>query len=217
MQKQSTFNNVVTQLIIEMAYGLGNFEPITLDDFVNVIMNYDNSNIGAKPISFTSVTNPVYRKTGFPYAKLFKVGQTAGMLNTDYEANVNAQRERESKPTDFVKQQTSKVKEWLSSSIGVTTTGLKVIKYRPLNPQPSYWVVQTKEGELKEVAKEEIIPFLSAPPGSGSQDLEKAINFRLYGLDKLIAVSFQGKEYIITDADPTRVKIFQLIQSKLKS
>lgn len=215
---QKKFNDLIEQLnITEMAYGLGNFEPVTLEEFINIIMDHDNSNIGAKPISFTSVTNPVHRKTGFPYAKLYKVGQTAGMIGTDYEQNVNAQREREGLEADFVKQEVSKVKEWLSKSIGITNKDLKVIKYRPLASRPSYWVVETKEGDLKEVTKDEIAPFLSERPAVSSQGVENVIHYRLYGLDKLISVSFQGKEYLITDADPLRVKVFELVQSKLTS
>jgi hypothetical protein len=210
------FNQLTQQLLNEMAYGLGNSTPVTIDEFLNIIKEYDASNIGAKPISFTSVTSPVYRKKQFPYAKLFKVGQTAGMLNTDYEENVNAQRERENKEADFVKQQKSIVKEWLSSSIGITNTGLIVIKYRPLNPKPSYFVVQTNDGKFKEVSKDEIVPFLSTPSAS-NQGLDKKISYRLYGVDKLIAVSFQKKEYIITDADETRKQIFGLVQDKLAS
>ena len=211
------FNDLTKQIITEMAYGLGNFQPITLQEFLDIIMQYDNSNIGAKPISFTSVTNPVYRKRAFPYANLYKVGQTAGMVGTDYEANVNAQRDREGKTADFVKQPTSKVQEWLSNSIGITSTGLTVIAYRPLNPKPSFWVVQTNEGEFKEITKEEATQYMSAPTGYSSQDLEKGIDYRLYGVDKIISVSFQNKEYLITDADPTRVKIFQLVEPKLAS
>ena len=210
------FNDLTKQIITEMAYGLGNFQPITLQEFLDIIMQYDNSNIGAKPISFTSVTNPVYRKKTFPYAKLYKVGQTAGMLNTDYEANVNAQRERENKEADFTKQQKSNVKEWLSSSIGITKTGLTIIKYRPLNPKPSFFIVQTNDGQFKEVSKDEIVPFLSTPSASG-QGLDKEISYRLYGVDKIIAASFQNKEYIITDADETRKQIFSLVQDKLAS
>jgi hypothetical protein len=215
---QKKFNDLVEHLnLTEMAYGLGNFDPVTLEEFINIIMEYDDSKVGAKPISFTSVTNPVYRKTGFPYAKLYKVGQTAGMIGTDYESNVNAQREREGLDKDFVKQEVSRVKEWLSNSIGITNKDLKVIKYRPLASRPSYWVVETKEGQLKEVPKEEVAPFLSERPAVSSQGVEDVIHYRLYGLDKLIAVSFQGKEYLITDADPTRVKVFELVQNKLKS
>lgn len=211
------FNELIKQLnITEMAYGLGNFEPITLDEFVTLITDYDDSNAGAKPISFTSVTNPVYRKTGFPYAKLYKVGQSAGMVGTDYEANVNAQREREGKEADFVKQQTSKVKEWVSKSIGITNTGLKVIKYRPLASKPSYWVIQTKDGELKEISKEEASKYLPEYSGTTSQGVENTVEYRLYGLDKLIAVSFEKKEYVISDADPARVKVFEVVQDKLK-
>lgn len=212
LNKPLTFNSLT-----EMAYGLGNFEPITSQQLLDLIMDFDAAKLGARPISFTSVTNPVYRKTGFPYTKLYKVGQTAGMVGFDYEANVNAQREREGKPADFVKQEISRVKEWLSPSIGVTNTGLTVIKYRPLNPQPSYWVVQENSGNLKEISGDEAKKYMSSYSGASSQGVDNAIAYRLYGIDKIVAVSFQKKEYIVIDADPERVKVFELVQDKLKS
>lgn len=195
-------------------YGLTNAMQTTTEQFLSFIVNYDNSGIGARPISFTSVTSPVYRKKGFPYAKLYKVGQTAGMLGTDYEANVNAQREREGKVADFISQTNNKMKEWLSRSVGITNKDNTVIRYRPLNNKPSFWVVETEEGELKEVDFSEIKPYLYEYNGN-TQGLEEQVEFRLYGVDKIIAFAFEGNEGIIEDADETRVKVFQLVEHKL--
>lgn len=195
-------------------YGLTNTMQTTTEQFLSFIVNYDNSGIGARPISFTSVTSPVYRKKGFPYAKLYKVGQTAGMLGTDYEANVNAQREREGKVADFISQTNNKMKQWLSRSVGITNKDNTVIRYRPLNNKPSFWVVETEEGELKEVDFSEIKPYLYEYNGN-TQGLEEQVEFRLYGVDKIIAFAFEGNEGIIEDADETRVKVFQLVEHKL--
>ena len=195
-------------------YGLTNTMQTTTEQFLSFIVNYDNSGIGARPISFTSVTSPVYRKKGFPYAKLYKVGQTAGMLGTDYEANVNAQREREGKIADFIVQNNNKMKEWLSRSVGITNKDNTVIRYRPLNNKPSFWVVETEEGELKEVDFSEIKPYLYEYNGN-SQGLDEQIEFRLYGVDKIIAFAFEGNEGIIEDADENRIKVFKLIEHKL--
>lgn len=195
-------------------YGLTNAMQTTTEQFLSFIVNYDNSGIGARPISFTSVTSPVYRKKGFPYAKLYKVGQTAGMLGTDYEANVNAQREREGKVADFISQTNNKMKQWLSRSVGITNKDNTVIRYRPLNNKPSFWVVETEEGELKEVDFSEIKPYLYEYNGN-TQGLEEQVEFRLYGVDKIIAFAFEGNEDIIEDADETRVKVFQLVEHKL--
>ena len=195
-------------------YGLTNAMQTTTEQFLSFIVNYDNSGIGARPISFTSVTSPVYRKKGFPYAKLYKVGQTAGMLGTNYEANVNAQREREGKVADFISQTNNKIKQWLSRSVGVTNKDNTVIRYRPLNNKLSFWVVETEEGELKEVDFSEIKPYLYEYNGN-TQGLEEQVEFRLYGVDKIIAFAFEGNEGIIEDADKTRVKVFQLVEHKL--
>ena len=195
-------------------YGLTNTMQTTTEQFLSFIVNYDNSGIGARPISFTSVTSPVYRKKGFPYAKLYKVGQTSGMLGTDYEANVNAQREREGKVADFISQTNNKIKQWLSRSVGVTNKDNTVIRYRPLNNKLSFWVVETEEGELKEVDFSEIKPYLYEYNGN-TQGLEEQVEFRLYGVDKIIAFAFEGNEGIIEDADETRVKVFQLVEHKL--
>lgn len=197
-----------------MPYGLTNSMQTTTEQFLSFIVSYDNSGIGARPISFTSVTNPTHRKKGFPYAKLYKVGQTNGMLGTDYEANVNAQREREGKVADFIAQTNNKMKEWLSRSVGITNKDNTVIRYRPLSSKQSYWVVETEEGELKEVDFNEIKPYLYEYSGN-SQGLDEQVEFRLYGVDKIIAFTFEGNEGLIEDADETRKKVFKLVEHKL--
>ena len=195
-------------------YGLTNNQTSTVEQFLSYILNYDNANVGARPISFTSVTNPVYRKRNFPYAGLYKVGQTSGMLGTDYEANVNAQRLREGKTDDFVSQDKKGMKTWLSRSIGVTNKDNTVIRYRPINSGKSVWVVELEDGTFKEVDFDEIKSFIPEYKGTTSQDLEEQVEFRLYGVDKIIAFTFESNSGVITDADAKRKKVFELVKSK---
>lgn len=211
------FNTLVESLLNDMAYGLGNYTPITQQEFIDLIIDFDNSKIGAKPISFTSVTEPLYKKTGFPYQKLFKVGQTAGMIGTDYGANVNAQRGREDKEQDFKAQASKTIKEYLSHSVAVTHKGNVVLRYRPLNPQPSYFIAQTNEGQFEEVSPEEAKKYLYPVAPAINQGLDKQIDHRTYGFDKMVATAFQGKEYLISDIDPLRKSVFDIVKDKLKS
>jgi hypothetical protein len=210
------FNTTVETMLAEMAFGLGSNIPVTIDQFVGEVINFNNAKKGTTPISFTSVTNPQYRKTGCAYKKIYKVGQTNGMIGFDYESNVNAQREREGKAADFVKQQMSNVKEWLSDSVGITNTGLRVIAYRPLTSLPAQWVAEDHLGRLVVCEPEEITPLLYTPSGTG-QGVDKTVEYRLYGTDKIVAASLLKKEYLITDVDPVRKDVFELVKHRLRS
>jgi hypothetical protein len=206
--------------ITEMAYGLGDFAPITLDQFEQMIITFDKSNKGTAPISFTSVTKPKLKsvKAGFlPYAGLYKVGQTNGLIGFDYEANVNAQRGREGQPTDFKKQQMSTIAEWVSDSIGITTTGLKVLIYRALKSAPSFWVTEDSSGVYAQITDDVAKQYLAPSAPQSNQGIEKKINYRTYGFDKIVAVSFQTKEYMISNVDAKRKEIFDVVAGQLRS
>lgn len=211
------FNILFETLLKDMAYGLGAGTPTTQDEFVQEIMGFDNAKTGTRPISFTSVTSPAYRKTGFPYKALYKVGQTNGMVGFDYGANVNAQREREGKPADFLVQPSKTIREWLSFSIGITHKGLKVLRYRPLQPAPSYFVVETQEGSLNEISKEEAVKYLTPVATPTNQGIENTIDYRTYGIDKIVAYNFQKAEHTISDADPKRLAVFEVVKDSLRS
>jgi hypothetical protein len=213
----SPFNIIAENIINDMSFGLGTSSPVTQDDFVQQVIEFDNSKVGTRPISFTSVTTPLYRKTGFPYKNLYKIGQTNGMIGFDYQANVNAQREREGKPADFLVQPSKTIKEWLSFSIGITHRDLKVLRYRPLNPAPSYFVVVDQDGTLKEIENEEAVKYLVPVSSPTNQGIEQTIDYRTYGIDKIVAYSFLKKEHTITDVDPERLEIFNVVRAKLRS
>lgn len=209
--------DIAFETIMEMAFGLGSGTSITQDQFTQKVIDFDNSKAGTRPISFTSVTNPVYRKTGFPYKALYKVGQTNGILGFDYQANVNAQREREGKPADFLVQPSKTIKEWLSFSIGITHKGLKVLRYRPMSSSSSYFVVVNQDDSLAEISKEEAVKFLTPVAVPANQGVENTIDYRTYGFDKIVAVSFLKEENTISDADPVRLQVFNLVKDKLVS
>jgi len=213
---RTNFDLLAETVMKEMAFGLGNNTPVTIQEFVDKVIDFNNQRGGTMPISFTSVTNPQYRKTGCPFKRIWKVGQTNGMIGTDYEKNVNAQREREGKTADFVKQQFSNVKEWLSDSVGITTTGLRVIAYRPINTSPANWVVEDALGHKRQVPESEIKPFLSGSRSS-NQGVDKEVQYRLYGTDKIVAATFMKQEYIIEDIDPVREAVFEIVKDSLKS
>jgi hypothetical protein len=213
------FDILANKILREMAYGLGGSgQELTKDELIKYVIELDKIGRGVMPVSFTSVTVPTYRKTGFPYKTLFKVGQTSGMIGTDYESNVNKQREREGVEGEFVAQANKNIRERLSPSVGITTKGLPVLVYRPTNkPLPSFWFVETQDGQIQEVEKEQIKPFLPAPSPSMSQGVEKTIDYRTYGFDKIVGISIDGKEHIVSDVNPIAKQIFEKVKDRLRS
>ena len=219
-QNMKKFKTLVEKIISEMAFGIGKYKEIPLQELIDHIISFDNAGQGvnkASKASFTVVTVPQYRKTGFPYKKLYKLGQTEVLIRTDYESNVNAQREREGKEADFKAGKASGMKERISKSVAVTTKDLPVLVYRPEKSRPSFWFVETNTGEIQEVPKEEIASFLYVPSGNSNQGLESEISYRTIGFDKIIGMSFQGEEFMVSDADPIKKQIFNMAQDKLVS
>ena len=215
-----SFKTLVEEVISEMAYGIGNYTEIPLQELIDHVISFDNAGQGvnkSSKASFTVVTVPQYRKTGFPYKKLYKVGQTSANIRNDYESNVNAQREREGKEGDFKAGAAKGIKERVSKSVAVTTKDLTVLVYRPMEPKPSFWFVETNTGEIQEVPKEEIASFLFAPAPSSGQGVDSEISYRTIGFDKIIAMSFQGQEFMVSDVDPIKKEIFNKVQDRLAS
>ncbi len=209
------FDHLTEELLKDMAWGMTG-TPITQQQFIDKVIEFDNSRVGTRPITFTSVTEPK-TKANMPYEILFKVGQTNGILGFNYQDNVNAQREREGLDPDFLVQPSKTIREWLSFSIGITHKGLVVLRYRPTNPAPSYWVVKDVDNNLREIEKEEAVSYLPPVSEPTNQGVEKKIVYRTYGIDKIMGITFLGAENIISDADPTRLQVMEIVRGKLRS
>lgn len=221
----SNFNVLTEKLLWEMSYGISNGEAVTLEEFKDILISFAESKVGAQPISLTAVTTMrVAAKHNMPYKALYKVGQTAGMISTNYQQSVNAQRAREGLPTDFVPKENKKIARWIAYPVlAVTTTGLEVMIYKPQNPRPSHWVAEEQDGSLKEISEQEAKKYIYEPPAyTSTQGTEKQIQYRMYGLDKLIGTTFMGKDYQVIRSSPTpddqkRLEVLNLVKDKLQS
>jgi hypothetical protein len=209
---------ILENLYLEMAYGLsGTGESITKKELIEHIIALDGMGRGAMNVSFTSIVTPKFRKTGFPHKNLFKLKQVQGIIGDDYEAGVNRQREKEGVEGEFKALPSTTVKEYISSSIGITFRDNYVILYKPkLLSNPSYFFIQTNIGKIQEVPKEQIQQYLQEYKPSGRQEVDKAVHRLTYGIDSLVGIKIEGKDHIIEDADPIKKHIFELAQDRLK-
>jgi len=206
--------------LCEMAYGLGqNAQTITQKQFVDLIIDFDNSSKGTRPMSITTVTVPYKRKNAKPYRNIFKVGQVNGFIHGDYGKRVNAQREREGLPPDFKPEPNPRVSEYVSNSIAILTTGNTVLLFHPnleFKP-PSYWFGEVEDGSITEIPQEEAVKYLPAYSGSGRQGVEDAVNYRMYGVNGIIASAFEQQEYQIQNDNPIFNDLFNRVKDRLRS
>jgi hypothetical protein len=207
---ESIYSNVLK----EMAFGLGSGgELMGIQDIMSFIAEKDSSG-GDRviPISFTAITTPKYRKTGFPYAKMYKITQTVAEL-TSYEKKVNREISKQGGDGDFEAQSSSVVGERISRSVGISKRGLPVLMFdqTQIEKSTSLFVVMESSGDLHYIEKEEAVKYLS--PSSVSSPLQ----WRTYGIDKLVGLRVDGREIINSDIDSEKMEIFNFVRDRLKS
>lgn len=218
------FNENIDQ-ILEMAYGLGpNTNPIGSKELVEYLLSLDDK--GMVPFSITQITKQSSRKAPFPkftmpglkHGDTFfaKVAQVNGILNFDYEGNVNTQRLKEELPPDFKKE-----KSWSNpvSKCIHELDGQMYLYYRPNFSRPSFspvYVVATDSSasSFDIVPSTEVDKYKTATPESSRQGVAETIQVRKISVNSIAAIKIEGQEYIVTDLDPIRKAIFDLVQPK---
>lgn len=212
-------NQIIT--LYEMVYGIGlGAKKISINELIELIKKDDKENPDSTFISFTAIvdTNALKKdretKEPNPYFSIYKVTQTYGWLRTNYEDNVNLQRKREGKEPDFKAEESKTIKERISKSIGITTQGNIVLIYRPAyKKEPIY--VGIKNGNFEILDYEKIKNFLKIPSIPEKQGLEKPVEFLTYKFINIVGFKINKQEYLISDIDNIRKKIFELVQDKL--
>lgn len=218
------FNENVNQ-ILEMAYGLGpNSKPITQSQLVDYLLSLGEK--GMTPFSVTQITKQATRKAPYPKFTLpglkngathfAKVAQVNGNLNFDYEGNVNTQRMKENLPTDFKKE------EGWSKPITKSVHELEgqlYLYYRPIASRPAFspvYVVATDDtaNNFKIVPSTDVEMYKAPTPEYTKQGVEDVIQVRKISVDSIAAIKIEGQEYTISDLDPIRQAIFNLVQPK---
>lgn len=219
-----TFNQNINQLL-EMAYGLGpGSTPISSSDLLKHLISFDEK--GTTPFSITQITKQSSRKAPYPKFNMpglkhgdtyfGKVAQVNGIINFDYEANVNTQRLKEELPADFKKEA-----GW---SKPVTKAiheldGQLYLYYRPNFSRPSFtpvYVVATDSSatNFDIVSSSDVDKYKSAAPEISKQGVAEVIPVRKISLDSIAAIKIDGQEFIVSDLDPVRKAIFDIVQPK---
>lgn len=219
-----TFNKDV-QTLLEMAYGLGpGNTKITKQQLIDIIGELDKK--GATPFSVTQITKQASRKAPFPKFTLpglkhgdtyfGKVTQVNGILNFDYEGNVNTQRAKENLPTDFKSEQ-----GWSNAITRAIheLDGQLYLYYRPNFNRPDYTPVyvvsKNNEGtEFEVIPQSKVNEYKTATPDSQKQGVEEKIIVRKISVDSIAAIKINGIEYAVEDLDPVRSAIFDAVQPK---
>jgi hypothetical protein len=209
---------ILENLYMEMAYGLsGTGEAITKQELIEHIIALDKMKRGTMNVSFTAVTDARPKKTGFLYKNLYKIKQVQGQIGYNYGSSVNKQRQREGNEEIFIPEPSRSVRDYISTSIGITFRDNYVIRYKPkLTSNPDYFFAETHNGEIVEVGEEKIKDFLPKNKPSERQGVEKTVEHRDYGIDGIMGIKIEGKDHIIEDADPIKKHIFELAKERLK-
>lgn len=208
--------------LVEMAYGLGeSAQPITKRKLLELLSSLDEH--GAVMMSLTQITKETTRVApfksfilpGLKNGKTYfaKVSQVNGVIGFDYAGNVNKQREREGKETDFVPDPS--IYNKLTKSVN-ELDGQLYLYYRPLQSRsehPPVYVKMNDQERFEIVPKEEVLKYKTpVAPGSGKQQVDAAIEVRKVSFDSIASINVRGQEYKVTDLDHIRKQIFDLVK-----
>ena len=168
---------------------------ITEVDFFNLVMGLIKR--GTVIVSFHSTTDARLKKTGNPFGDCTKQSHVNGILGYIYENSVNNQREREAKANGTEAEKfVAQPRKWgvrLNRAFVLHNGHLYItVKVeRSLEP-PRYF-----DEKGNELSKEQVEPFLPKQYKSTTQDLEKEVITRDYGMNSFDSIKVNGIDYLI--------------------
>ena len=158
---------------------------LTIEDIVRLLQ----AEKGAEFITIVAETKPKVRKTGNPYKEIVKRSVVNGMINYNYEGNVNREREREGLTADFK----ASAPAWgtrVGNSCIIEHKGKKYIDFRLLNVLDTEYIADGKKVNI-----DDIKDFLPKRKSSGRQGVEKEIKVCRYSLDSIKEIRMNGYVY----------------------
>ena len=141
-------------------------------------------------VSFIASTEPRLR-AGNPYPGLRKVTKVGGVLNFNYAAAVNRQREREGMVPDFI----AEPRKWGQRVEGtplVYHNGKHYVECKVERSEVIAYIMP----DLSPVDPEEVAKWLP-DRHSGRQGTEKAVVLRDFSVENIRSMKMKGVEYII--------------------
>ena len=159
---------------------------ISAADFIGMLYSVR----GATMVSFIASTEPRL-KAGNPFPGLRKITKIGGVLNFNYAASVNRQREREGMTPDFV----AEPRKWGQRVEGtpiVTHNGKFYVEAKVERSEIMGYIMP----DLSMVDEHEVLNWLPNRHG-GRQHVEKTIILRDFAVENLRSMRIKGNEYVI--------------------
>lgn len=171
-------------------------KPIALSDIVSLL----NEIRGATILSLVTKTEARLRAEGKKrFGPVQKVSRFTAMINFDYEAAVNRQREKEGVAPSF--EAMPSYAQVIMRADGTMTpfaahkeTGKQYLRIRPLSRSDSKYF-DTNGYNIEETAIKE---YLYESGNPIRQELNKPIPYRLISLENVVAIGYQGKFNLLT-------------------
>jgi hypothetical protein len=183
---------------------------VTRAELVEKLKNLQGKDIGCM---FTSVTEPVKRKKGFPgksFSRLFKVSEVEGLLNTNYGErkqdlfNKHKPGETYQPGSIYGIHIATAVIEHTPASTGKPTIYIQIL---PEKSTSQKYVIKTNIGTYDLTSKGEIADLLPTSVMPQPTDIPT----RRWQIDSIVAIEFEGTSYEVTDVEPERAEVLKTI------
>lgn len=223
VQDNSNIFNLYTEMAFGIASNAQNQHSMTRNQLVEMLKQLEERR--GQSTNFFSVTQitparskkiPDYEpfvlsglKNGKTY--LAKVAQFNGVYNHDYADAVNRLRAAEGKPQDFVAR-ASTYNAVEGSGALREKDGQLYLRLKPLAVAKKFAPkILRKNGDAFEVVpKDQVEQYLIQANAGAYQGLEQsAEEFRMLSLNSIAAININHRDYIISDLDDERKKIWQ--------
>jgi hypothetical protein len=195
------------QILTEMAYGFSTTaQPITQAELVEKIKGLTDAD---KPVRFTSVTDATYVKSAKrnTIGTVYKVSQVDGLMNVDYASRKQQKLDTTAPGTTYAPGKTYGTH--LTGSV-IEHNGKHYIMVLPEDAQSPRFVVKNNIGQFAEKDKADVAAVLPPPRTGVSSD---EVGVRKYSASSIVAVEVDGQSYIVSDADPDRKAVLDIVNS----